>query len=268
MRAAKVHAFDHILGDDAMLLPLCRHRRRQSWARGRGTDHIHNHRGLLYRADGSGFMGAHGLSASGGRHHLHDGLPDLSSTERSVVASLDNGLRTRDGYDPLGIDSTTRDPSRCVSRPEGIVGHSDAAIHGPGHRFGRPLSTLIRTDGRTPLSLVPYLESEMATLTHEQFRVIFLNSEDGCVLGEQSWSGTATEVEVPVDRVVRQAILNASDSLLLAHNHPSGDARPSKQDAELTRNLVKVCKMLHIRVVDHIVVSRNGCFSFRASGYM
>lgn len=108
----------------------------------------------------------------------------------------------------------------------------------------------------------------MATLTCEEVRTLFIDSENGWILDEQSRSGTATKVEIPVNEVMRHAILQGADSLLFAHNHPSGDPRPSKQDVEFTRKLVMIGKELKIRVFDHIIVSRNGSFSFRASGYM
>ena len=108
----------------------------------------------------------------------------------------------------------------------------------------------------------------MATLRHEQFRTLFLDREEDLVVDERSWYGAATEVQVPVGEIVRHAILHGSDSLLFAHNHPAGDPFPSMQDVELTRKLVKICRELDIQVLDHIIVSCNGSFSFRRSGYM
>jgi DNA repair protein RadC len=108
----------------------------------------------------------------------------------------------------------------------------------------------------------------MATLTKEQARILFFNSRGDAILDEQIWFGTATEVDIRISDIVRHAISLGSPALLFAHNHPAGDPNPSKQDIELTRRFINICKALEIKVHDHIIVSRNGSFSFRELGYM
>lgn len=108
----------------------------------------------------------------------------------------------------------------------------------------------------------------MAQLSMEQVRILFFNDQRDMILDERIWPGAVDEVEVPVCDIVRHALLLGSTSLLFAHNHPSGDCRPSRQDVEYTRSLVNSCKALKIRIYDHIIVSRNGSFSFRDLGYM
>ena len=113
-----------------------------------------------------------------------------------------------------------------------------------------------------------YLESQMAQLTAEQMRILFFDQDSGSLIDEQIHFGTATQVEVRYQQIVRQAFLLGSAFIVLSHNHPSGNPSPSRQDIDYTRTIVSVCKALDIRVHDHIIVSANGSFSFREQGYM
>lgn len=108
----------------------------------------------------------------------------------------------------------------------------------------------------------------MAALTSEQARVLYLNAKGDALLDEKCWLGTATKVELWVNQIIRHAIALGSPALLIAHNHPSGDPSPSRQDADFTRHLLRICKALEIRMLDHIIISSKGSFSFRQRGYM
>lgn len=108
----------------------------------------------------------------------------------------------------------------------------------------------------------------MATLTSEQARVLYFDPDGGTLLDEKRWTGTKTKVDLCVNQIVRHAIALGSYAFLIAHNHPSGNSSPSKEDIDLTRHLFQICKALKIRVVDHIIISSTGSFSFRQRGYM
>ena len=108
----------------------------------------------------------------------------------------------------------------------------------------------------------------MAQLTAEQMRILFFDQDSGSLIDVQIHFGTATQVEVRYQQIVRQAFLLGSAFIVLSHNHPSGNPSPSRQDIDYTRTIVSVCKALDIRVHDHIIVSANGSFSFREQGYM
>lgn len=108
----------------------------------------------------------------------------------------------------------------------------------------------------------------MADLRQEQARILFFSQTANTVVGEQVFSGTATEVAIPLKAVAARAFDLQAPAILLAHNHPSGDPRPSKQDIEFTRRMHSVFNALEIRVYDHIIISCTGSFSFREAGYM
>lgn len=107
-------------------------------------------------------------------------------------------------------------------------------------------------------------------LQNEVFEVGYLNSA-GCLRRD----GIATLEEGTLDRtavyprkVVAAALLRRAAGLVFAHNHPNGDARPSDQDKLLTRALVLAAETVQIRVYDHLIVSPDKVFSFRAEGLL
>lgn len=102
----------------------------------------------------------------------------------------------------------------------------------------------------------------MASLNYEQFRTLYLNHTGERVLDEKVWSGSTTEVDVPFPEIFRTATSLDAGLLIFAHNHPSGDPRPSPQDVELTRKLSSICKQLDIPLHDHLIIARDQYFSF------
>jgi len=79
-------------------------------------------------------------------------------------------------------------------------------------------------------------------------------------------SGGATATIVDPAEVMRQAVMNEANSILLLHNHPSGNNKESKADIQLTKRIVKSGKLLGIPVDDHIIIAGDGYTSFRAKG--
>ena len=99
-----------------------------------------------------------------------------------------------------------------------------------------------------------------------QFWLLLLNHslipiKEVCV-GRGGLTMTAVDVKI----VVREALLNNSSAMMLFHNHPSGNLRPSAQDEQLTRRIKDACDLLDIRVLDHIVVANHRYYSFHDEG--
>ena len=67
---------------------------------------------------------------------------------------------------------------------------------------------------------------------------------------------------------MKRALLNNAAGIILYHNHPSGDPSPSREDREFTRRLAAAAESVGLRLLDHIVVGREGCVSFREAGLM
>jgi len=65
---------------------------------------------------------------------------------------------------------------------------------------------------------------------------------------------------------LRQALVQRSTAIILCHNHPSGNLRPSREDDQLTKRVAAACETMDIRLVDHIIVADTGYYSYREEG--
>jgi len=118
---------------------------------------------------------------------------------------------------------------------------------------------------RSPINsldaLVAYCRTAMGGLKDEQFRVLFLNSQNEIIAEEIVQEGTVDQTVVYPRKVLELALKHKATALILVHNHPSGNLKPSAADRELTRALVKAAKTINLIVHDHLIVSRQGYFS-------
>ena len=124
----------------------------------------------------------------------------------------------------------------------------------------------------TPKQVVDYWRLHIATAPHfnpecECLAVLMLNTRKR-VKGHQLVTiGTMDTLLVHAREVFRTAIVSSAASVLLLHNHPSGDATPSEADIKVTRDLIRAGQILKIEVVDHVVIGRPGFQSLRSLGY-
>ena len=102
-------------------------------------------------------------------------------------------------------------------------------------------------------------------LPHEEFWIVLLNRASHIIGQQRISSGGVSGVAVDAKMVFRPAIEALASSLVVAHNHPSGNLKPSQADIDLTRKLKKAGESLDIAVVDHIIVAHSGFFSFAES---
>jgi len=116
------------------------------------------------------------------------------------------------------------------------------------------------------LAAADYLMIRMACERSEQIHALFLDSRHMLIRDECVMRGSTSEATVYPREIVRRALELGAASLILAHNHPSGDLTPSKDDIAATRRLIKACSAVDIQVLDHLIVARSGCLSFRAEG--
>ncbi len=110
-------------------------------------------------------------------------------------------------------------------------------------------------------ALVDYCRTSMGGLADEQFRVVFLNSQNEIMAEEIVQEGTVNQTVVYPRKVLELALKHKATGLILVHNHPSGNLTPSTADLELTRSLVKASHALNLTVHDHLIISRHGYFS-------
>lgn len=113
-----------------------------------------------------------------------------------------------------------------------------------------------------------YLRAAMAAAPREQFRVLFLNAKNALIADEVMNDGTVNQTAVYPREVARRALEFSASAVLLAHNHPSGDPTPSREDVVMTARVVAACDAVGVTVHDHLVVAAQGCASLRTLGLM
>jgi DNA repair protein RadC len=133
-----------------------------------------------------------------------------------------------------------------------------------GQRAGKLRPTII--DLNNPRAVFEYLSPRYSHLGQEKFLVILLNAKNQLIDVESISSGTLTATLVHPREVFKSAIRRTAHAMILAHNHPSGDPSPSREDRELTRRLIEAGKVIGIEVLDHIVIGDGRYVSFRERG--
>lgn len=104
------------------------------------------------------------------------------------------------------------------------------------------------------------LMSDMARLEQEEMRTLLLDTKNRVLGRPRVYQGSVHTTVVRIAELFREAVRQNATSILLAHNHPSGDPTPSPEDAAITREIVKAGKLLDIDVVDHLVIGAQGKF--------
>jgi DNA repair protein RadC len=118
----------------------------------------------------------------------------------------------------------------------------------------------------TDSALVDYCRATMGFLTVEEFRVFFLDKKNKLISDEPLFKGTIDHTSVYPREVVKRALELHATALIIAHNHPSGDPKPSKADFDLTIQIQQALAVVGILLHDHIVVGKHKHYSFAANG--
>ncbi len=116
--------------------------------------------------------------------------------------------------------------------------------------------------------LLDYLHAAMAHEKKEHFRLLFLNKKNELIADEVQQSGTVDHTPAYPREIMKRALEVGATALILVHNHPSGDASPSKADIEMTKQILAAAAPFNIMVHDHLIVSRTGTVSFKSLGLM
>jgi len=115
-------------------------------------------------------------------------------------------------------------------------------------------------------ALLDYCRMAMAHEKVEQFRILFLNHKHRLIADEVQQTGTVNHTPVYPREVVKRALELGASSIILAHNHPSGDPTPSPADIEMTQKVMEAAKAVNISVHDHLIISESGHYSFKSHG--
>jgi DNA repair protein RadC len=116
--------------------------------------------------------------------------------------------------------------------------------------------------------LIDYCHAALAHEKTEQFRILFLDRKNVLIGDEVQQRGTIDHTPVYPREVVKRALALNAAALILVHNHPSGDPKPSREDIEMTKEIAKAAGALGIAIHDHLVIGRKGHASFRSLGLL
>lgn len=111
-----------------------------------------------------------------------------------------------------------------------------------------------------------YFLDSMVELAHEECHVMLLRHNFSVIRTVRLSSGGLTDTLVDVRMLIKQAILADATTIALCHNHPSGSLAPSKADDDLTRSVKEACSYMKIRMLDHIILTSNGYYSYADEG--
>ena len=120
----------------------------------------------------------------------------------------------------------------------------------------------------SPQAVRDYLRVALARLEHEVFMALFLDAQNRVIAAEELFRGTLTQTSVYPREVVKRALVHNAAAVILAHNHPSGVAEPSRADEFLTQTLRQSLSLVDARVLDHFIVAGNGVVSFAERGLL
>ena len=119
---------------------------------------------------------------------------------------------------------------------------------------------------QTSRDIADYLKTKLKDYRHEVFAVLYLNRANKInhfeIISEGGITGTVADPRV----ILRMALEKDAINIILCHNHPSGSLKPSRADEQLTTKIKEAAKFLDITVLDHVIVSEDGHFSFADEG--
>ncbi len=111
--------------------------------------------------------------------------------------------------------------------------------------------------------MLPYRNKKI-----EYFILFLLDNKNNLMARKIISRGTVDQTPVYIREIMRQVLIKQASGIILAHNHPGGNPNPSVHDQELTKRLQKAADTMDVRFLDHVIVARDGHFSFQAQGLM
>ncbi len=209
---------------------------------------------------------------------LLKGAESLSNSELLAIL-IHNGTREKSAVDlameilKLGKDSLAelgKVSVRELIKVKGI-GEAKAITIAAALEIGRRRQTWSPIQKQVVNSsndIAAFLQSKLKDLQHEVFAVIFLNQANKInhfeIISKGGITGTVADPKI----IFKKALEESAVSIILCHNHPSGSIKPSRADEELTLKIKEAARFLDIKVLDHLIVSDAGYFSFADEGIL
>ncbi|MGB1250118.1 MAG: RadC family protein [Candidatus Promineifilaceae bacterium] len=167
-----------------------------------------------------------------------------------------------------GLPGIARASVQELQSLEGI-GPAKAAQIKAALELGRRLMTTAPEEKpaiQSPADAANIFMTEMAFLMQEHLRVMLLDTRNRVMRVETIYKGSLNTAVVRVAEIFRPAIKDNAASIVLAHNHPSGDPSPSAEDVRMTRQVIKAGALLKIDVLDHVIIGNNRYVSLKERG--
>lgn len=111
-----------------------------------------------------------------------------------------------------------------------------------------------------------FLQPVMGDLSHEEFWLILLNRHNKIIHYERISQGGLTGTVIDVRLILKKALEKLATSIIIAHNHPSGNLQASESDRKITRQMKEAAKLMEIPLLDHLIITQNGYYSFADDG--
>ena len=118
------------------------------------------------------------------------------------------------------------------------------------------------------IQLLNYLQHSLANREIEVFKVLFLNTQNELLKEEELFKGTIDRSTVYIRELVKKILDYKAKSIIIVHNHPSGSLKPSQSDIQITSKIKEVLDSLHMKLLDHLIISGKGHFSFLEEGIL
>jgi len=192
---------------------------------------------------------------------LRTGTPAESALERArTLLAAHGGLV---GLAGLSCEELAREAGVGAVRAATIAAAIEIARRLPAETLsGRDLLN-------EPRLVKEYLRQSQADDSQERTGALFLNARNRLLKNDpEIYRGTLDRAVVEPREILRRALIGRAAGVILYHNHPSGDPTPSREDRDFTRRLASASEAVGVRLLDHIVVGREGCVSFREAGLM
>lgn len=209
---------------------------------------------------------------------LSAGAENLSNSELLAIL-IHNGTRQKTAVDlakevlKLGKDNLIELGKLSVKELMKIkgIGEAKAITIVAALELGRrrqASAALEKTTIKTSSDIALYLQTKLKDHRHEVFAILFLNRANKVnhfeIISEGGITGTVADPRV----ILRKALEQDAVNIILCHNHPSGSLKPSRADEELTQKIKEAARFLDIAVLDHLIVSDRGYYSFADEGLL
>jgi len=221
-------------------------------------------------------------------------IKDLPVNERPVERLINNGVENLSNEELLAIilKTGTKEASvkvlasQLLSQIDNIselqnknykqllkikgIGHSKAAVLLASIELGKRINSKVNNihnlKADNPVAIFEYYSSILGNKKQEHFYAVYLDNQKRVIEDKLLFIGTINKSLIHPQNIFKEAYLLDASAIICIHNHPSGNVIPSKEDLNITKNLVEIGNLFGIKVVDHIIIGNDKYYSFFENG--